>query len=248
MPENVKIFKSIELVAKSVCDKLFIMSHNCKEGEYAHIALSGGSTPKVIFQMLLHEYLDKINWETLHFWWGDERHVPLESLESNAGEAKRILFDHINDFPQQNLHPINTELNPEQSCLNYVQEMKKHIKFQEGLPKFNLILLGLGSDGHTASLFPNDVSIDCETWTAIGTQPETHQTRITLSYKLINHAEEIIFIVTGDSKEEVVNNLFNDKHKAMRYPAFYIQPKNKNLIWYMDETAAKAILKESSQS
>jgi len=239
--KDVKVYKDIKQVSQAVCEKILSLSLSCKEEECAHISLSGGTTPKVIFQMLADNYATKINWSCLHFWWGDERCVDSDSLDSNYGEAKRILFDKVESLPLGNIHPVNTALGPEQACLDYLQVMKKYIKLKNDLPIYDLILLGLGSDGHTAPLFPNDISVDCQKWVAIGTQPETSQSRVSITYKIINNAKEIIFIVTGEAKEEVIKNLFTDKHKSQRYPAHYINPTGGSLIWYMDETASRAV-------
>lgn len=240
MQNEVIIFDDVNDVSKAICEKLLELSKECAEGKIINISLSGGSTPKVIFQMLAEKYSHKINWSVLHFWWGDERCVNHESAESNYGEAKRILFDHI-EIPEDNIHPVHTDLSPDQASIAYVQEMRKYIPVKDGIPRYDLILLGLGTDGHTASLFPNDISIDCATWTAVAVQPETHQSRVSVSYKLINSAHEVIFIVTGNSKEDVIKNLFLDKHKAIRYPAHYINLGHGQLFWYMDTEAAKAI-------
>ncbi len=240
MQNNIVIFDDVNEVAKAICEKIMDLSQDCDENKILNISLSGGTTPKIIFKMLAEKYSDKINWNVLHFWWGDERCVSHESSDSNYGEAKRILFDHI-EIPEGNVHPVNTTLSPDQACIAYVQEMKKFIPIKEGIPRYDLILLGLGMDGHTASLFPNDISIDCPTWTAVAVQPETHQLRVSVSYKLINNANEVIFIVTGTSKEEVIKNIFLDKHKAIRYPAHYVQLGQGQLFWYMDTEAAKAV-------
>lgn len=241
MHENIKIFKDKEEVAEVVCRQLVSISNNCQEGQQLHIALSGGSTPNIIYDKLAAEYAELVNWQPIHFWWSDERCVAWHDPESNYGQVKQRLFDQVDAIDPKQIHPVNTKLNPDQASLDYVQRIKKHVSLYQGFPRFDLVLLGMGEDGHTASLFPNDVSLDCDTWTAVATNPESSQSRVTLSYYCINNAKNIMFIITGQTKAQVVYNLFYDKHKSLRYPAHYIQPTAGDLRWYLDEQAGSLL-------
>ena len=163
-------------------------------GKYT-IALSGGSTPKILFRILAEDFKDKIAWQKVHFFWGDDRIVPVSSPESNYGEAKRILFDNIS-VPLENIHPIDGLIPPEIEAERYSEKIREIIPLKNGLPNFSLMLLGLGEDGHTASLFPNQMHIlnsdkICEpAW-----HPESNQPRVTMTGKVINNSQKIIFLV-----------------------------------------------------
>ena len=236
---GLKVYASIPELAEAVCQRLQLLAAEASSPR--HVSLAGGTTPKVIFQMLAERYRETIDWSLLHFWWGDERLVSSDQPQSNYGEAYRMLFQMLVDdglLPRENLHPIKPRLGAEQACIQYLQEMKRHIPFRHELPCYDLILLGIGEEGHTASLFPNDISIDCRTWTAIGTIPHSGEPRITITYRIINNAREVDFVVTGDQKREVIRNIFLDHHKALRYPALYIKPEDGECYWYLDRDAA----------
>ena len=230
------IYQKPHDIAKFMALKLAAISHSKKES--IHIALSGGSTPKAIFQYISES--DKtysINWSRLHFWWADERCVQIESPESNYGEAKRILFDHIN-INTQNLHPMNGTMPPKEAALSYQQSLKEHLPIENNLPYFDWIWLGMGDDGHTASLFPHGVPLNTSDWTAVAEHPTSKQNRITLTLCVLNNAKTIDFLVTGESKAKMLKKVLEDKIDAINYPAKSIKPTTGEILWHIDKTAA----------
>jgi len=197
------------------------------------IALSGGNTPKKLFHYL-KDHHEEIEWERIHFYWVDERCVLLESSESNAGEAKRILFDFL---PSAKLFYIEGTNNPILEASRMSRLLDSLIMKQNNIPQFDLILLGMGDDGHTASIFPNAMSLLVDTsYYAVSIHPETKQQRITLTGTILNNAKNIIFVVTGAEKTMVLQEILQNNGNWKSYPASYIHPVG-TLEWVLDKAA-----------
>ena len=200
-----------------------------------HIALSGGSTPKILFELLADEFDEEIEWEKVHFWWGDERCVHPTDDDSNYKMTKERLFDAVT-IPEANIHRVLGENDPEGEALRYGKEIDDTIADL----KFDLIMLGMGGDGHTASIFPHEIELLKEASTcAVATHPESGQKRITLSGPIIDQAKEICFLVTGDGKAEKLDEIFNRKEGYLDYPAAHFNKEN--VVWFLDESAAREI-------
>ncbi len=201
------------------------------------IALSGGSTPEILFNILSSDYAGSVPWHLVHVFWSDERCVAPDDPESNYGMARRTLLSKI-EIPDINIHRIKGEDNPEEEALRYSDEISHFTRSWNGRPVFDLILLGLGEDGHTASIFPGHPELlesgkTCE----VTYHPVTFQKRITLTGKVINNADAITFLVTGRKKEVVVEKMFKKDPHSLNYPAAFIVPVNGRLSWYIDSEA-----------
>jgi len=211
----------------------------CKN--YFHIALSGGSTPKFLFKYLSKKYQTKINWSKIKFFWGDERCVPPDHDESNYKTTYDLLFSKIK-IPEENIFRICSECDPDEIAVNYSNVISKNVPSRDNLPEFDLILLGLGEDGHTASIFPNSLSLfNDNKICAVSEHPVTHQKRITITGKTINNAKKIIFLVVGENKSAIVDIILNRKNNFEKLPAYYVNPNHGELIWLMDKTASRLI-------
>jgi 6-phosphogluconolactonase len=198
------------------------------------MALSGGSTPAAIFRYLSANHFHDINWTHVLFFWGDERCVDPDHKESNFRMAKENLLGPLG-IPQNHIFRIYGELPPEQAASSYSRTIMENTLYADGLPRFDMILLGLGEDGHTASLFPGDDHAIlskklCETVT----HPQTGQKRVTLTFPVINGAEKVVFLVTGAGKAEMVKKIFEGDDK---YPASLVKPVKGELLWLVDEGA-----------
>lgn len=205
-----------------------------------NIALSGGKTPKLLFSVLAEEYPDNILWSKVNFYWADERCVSPESSESNFGEADRILFSKINLY--ENLHRIIGENDPSAEAERYSALLKQNLPFENDLPKFDLMLLGMGEDGHTASIFPDRMDLlKSEKYCETAVHPASNQKRITLTGKVINNSDRIYFLVTGKNKEHVVKIISERKEDSLIYPAGNIKQKNGDVNWFLDQDAAGLI-------
>lgn len=206
-----------------------------------NIALSGGNTPIELFMILAVEFKDKIEWNKLNFYWVDERCVPPDSPESNFGNAYNTIFRNVHISPAR-LHRIKGEADPKKEAVRYSELVKHNVPQNDALPSFDIILLGLGDDGHTASIFPNQMQLlTSEKLYDTAIQPKTGQTRITMTGRLINNAKCIYFLVSGINKVVVLNDIMNCDEKAKQYPASFINPDFGELFWVVDESVYNAV-------
>ena len=201
------------------------------------IALAGGSTPKPLYEAVAQ---DSLPWPKIHFFWGDERYVPSEHPDSNQKMARQAWLDRV-ELPECNIHPMPTDAqNPEIDAEKYQQELSQFFGSDSGeFPRFELILLGMGDDGHTASLFPYTTAL------TVGDRLVTAgnkdgQPRLTFTVPLINAARCVIFLVAGSNKQDALEQIFALSGDKMTYPAGLIQPQGE-LWWLLDESAAEKI-------
>lgn len=235
---NYRVFATPESVVSSLAESLLEYSQQDKP---VHVSLSGGSTPKLLFKVLAQApFNSAINWANLHFWWGDERCVEPEDAESNFGEAKALLFDHI-QIPSANIHRILGENAPSEEATRFAAEMQAQIPAQDCVPCFDWILLGMGGDGHTASLFPSQTNYADENLAIVAQHPESGQYRVSKTAKLLANAERISYLVLGESKAEVVKQIHEDTVEAKDYPAAQVKSHRGITEWYLDTGAAKLI-------
>jgi len=199
-----------------------------------HLALSGGKTPSLLFSLLAEKYTNEINWSKIHFWWGDERMVPPADPESNFGVANKLLFSKIGTEPGQ-IHRVKGESDAVAESKIYSAEIQLHIPSLNGWPTFDLIMLGIGDDGHTASIFPNQMQLmRSDRITAIAVHPESGQKRVTLTGEVLNNAQRVAFLATGGSKSKIFNEIISSSDNASAYPAAHIHPIGE-LYWFVDE-------------
>ena len=198
------------------------------------MALSGGSTPKALFALLVDQPID---WAHVHVFWGDERCVPPDHADSNYRMAHEALLSKV-ALPAQNVHRMRGEIDPAQAARAYEAELR-HIFGSIEWPRFDLILLGLGTDAHTASLFPNTSAIHEATHWVVGHFVEKLQThRLTLTPPVINHAKQIIFLVAGTDKAAALRSVFEGPRDVDQFPAQVIEPLTGRVTWLIDEAAA----------
>ena len=201
------------------------------------IALSGGETPKKLYQRLASdEYREKINWSRLHIFWGDERFVSFTDENNNAKMAYDNLLSKIN-IPADQVHKIWTAVTPEESAKQYENILHKY--FDEKQTTFDLVLLGMGEDGHTLSLFPNSELLnDKQSWVRADYTGQKGIKRITLMPSVVNKSAAIVFFVTGVAKAKVLKEVIEEPVNH-NYPSQLIQPSNGELHWFLDSSAAK---------
>ncbi len=210
-----------------------------------HIALSGGSTPKIVFDELASRHLSKNDWQKVHLYWGDERCVSPDDPESNYKMTVEYLLSKI-EIPEENIHRIKGENDPRQEAERYTQVLKEKLPIIDGLPQFDLIILGMGDDGHTASIFPYEIGLwNADQLCEVAEHPITAQKRITITGRIINHADNVAFLVTGESKAEKVGEIVDERGDFKLYPANLVHPLNGNLFWFLDEAAASEITSQS---
>jgi 6-phosphogluconolactonase len=208
----------------------------------ASVALSGGSTPKRMGELFVDEpYVSQMPWPSIEFFWGDERTVPLSSEESNAGVALRTFFNQVPDNPAR-VHPWQTDINPDTAAANYQALLGELLPVEDGYPRFDLVLLGMGDDGHTASLFPHTTALsETERWTAANPVEKLNTVRLTLTAPVINNARMVVFLIAGANKAERLAEVLDGPAEPDRLPSQMIRPHNGRLIWLLDEAAATGI-------
>ncbi|WP_411031985.1 6-phosphogluconolactonase [Spongiimicrobium sp. 3-5] len=234
---EVKIYKSKQEVAQHFSEYL---KRLIQKGESIHIALSGGSTPKIVFDYLADNFKD-LDWSQVHFYWGDERCVPPTDDESNYRMTDEHLFSKIS-VPSTNIHRIKGEKNPSEEAVSYGELLNSTIPRSEDLPQFDLVILGMGDDGHTASIFPHEIHLwDAPNNCEVAVHPDSGQRRITLTGKVINNAKEVAFLVTGSSKSEKIREIMKSEGDYKTYPASLVAPNTGRLLWFLDEDAAAGI-------
>lgn len=200
-----------------------------------NLAVSGGSTPKMLFEALTAIKVE-IAWNKLQLYWVDERCVAPEHEESNYLMTFDSLLSNVPLF-EDNIHRIKGELSPKEGVADYAKEID-YLPKVNGLPQFDLIILGMGDDGHTASIFPpykELITVDEDL--AVGTNPYSGQKRITLTGRTIKNAIEIIFHVTGENKSDILDEILNETKSFKDYPANYF--KGDTTTWWVDSLALK---------
>lgn len=204
----------------------------------ASLALSGGSTPRRLYEELgSQEHSEKVDWNNVHLFWGDERCVSPSSAESNYRMVRESLLARVK-IPVSSIHRVLTELPPREAAIQYEQVMREFFRVPaHGLPVFDVMLLGLGSDGHTASLFPSSPVLHEHTRLAAEVFIEQKsQYRITVTLPVINNAATVIFLVSGSGKASIVGKIFEGDSTG--YPAQLVRPTSGQLFWLVDKDAA----------
>ena len=204
------------------------------------IALSGGSTPKRLYELLATPlYAKKIDWKNVYVFWSDERCVPISDEENNSHMASLALLNNV-AIPKENIFPVPVSFEPSKAAARYEQMIKT--LFKDKQPEFDLVLLGTGEDGHTASLFPHTDILDEKK--ALVKQvylKDKKMYRVSFTLPLINDAKHILFLVTGKEKAGIIKKIFTRPVKKPAYPAQLIKPVKGKLFWYLDRQAASQL-------
>jgi 6-phosphogluconolactonase len=204
------------------------------------VALSGGNTPKGVYAELAAQKKDSLPWNKIYVFFGDERHVPPEDSESNYRMARESLLSKV-PIPEENIHRVLAELPASAAAVQYEMDIRSFLHLPAGAwPRFDLIFLGLGDDGHTASLFPGSQALtECSRIVVANFVEKFNGYRITFTYPVLNHADKVIFLVSGRSKAQIVKEIFTSREAA--YPALGVQPENGKLLWIADKDAASLL-------
>jgi 6-phosphogluconolactonase len=218
-------------------------------GEAFRVALAGGTTPRLLYRALATAFSDKIRWSRVEFYFGDERCVPPSDPESNFGMAEKHLFHPLQVAPDQ-IFRIPGELEPQAAARQYEGLLRQRFKAEPpAWPRFHLILLGLGEDGHTCSLFPGSTALQEQARAVLATQsPQGIRNRVTLTIPVINHADTVMFVVAGAKKSEAVRVVVEDTQaEPSRYPAKSVNPVGGRLLWFLDQDAAADLTRTRQQ-
>jgi 6-phosphogluconolactonase len=235
---SVHVYSSSEELSRAAAREFAAGAEEAIEerGRFA-VVLAGGSTPETLYGILARDYSDRIDWSKVYVFFGDERAVPPHHEDSNLKMASEVLLDHV---PVANVHRIKGELSPEEAAEAYEEELRTFFQ-TEDVPRFDLILLGLGADGHTASLFPETPALEIhDRWVVANPVPRLNTTRITLTVPVINAARAVIFLVAGEDKAEALKETLEGDADPRVYPAKLVQPPG-GPKWMVDQSAASLL-------
>lgn len=208
-----------------------------------NLSLSGGNTPKALFDYWAEYHKDDIDWERIMFFWGDERCVPPRDEMSNFGIAKDKLFNKVDKIHSKGWRRIHGENDPEEEAEWYSRILNTKVRQKSDIPTFEVMMLGLGDDGHTASIFPEQIDLwDSEELCIATEHPETGQKRVSVTGQVINNSQYVIFLVTGKNKAEKVKDILKKREQFKdQYPAARVNPKGGYLYWFLDKDAASLL-------
>jgi 6-phosphogluconolactonase len=239
---NVHVFDDAEAVARAVAARFVELSEECVRlsGRFS-VALSGGSTPRRIYELLASaEFASRVEWPKVHVFFGDERCVPPDDAESNYRMAQESLLSRVSILAE-NVHRLIGEGDAAANARLYEDELRKFFGGDD-LPRFDLVMLGMGGDGHTASLFPNSPALEERSaWVVANWVEKFGAYRLTLTAPVINHAAHVWFVVAGAGKAERLREVIKGERDPQRLPAQSIRPANDSLDWYVDHAAASKL-------
>lgn len=239
---KLKIFINKKALTKATAQLIITESKNCIEQKGSFTwALSGGNTPLALYKLLATEsYQKKLDWKNIFVFWSDERYIPFQSPENNSQQTKIAMLDHI-PIPQENIFTIPVNLPVKKAAKHYEQTLKQFFKTEQ--PVFDLILLGMGSDGHTASLFPNTEILKEKNALIKNCYVDAvYMERISFTAPLINNAKKILFLISGAEKAAALQKVLSPKKQPQLFPAQLIKAAKKNeLIWFVDAKAASKL-------
>lgn len=242
MKASVRVFESAKDLSVKLADEIVMRIRAAADEERMFsIALSGGSTPELLYSFLGDEFGSEVPWAFVQLFWGDERCVPPAHPDSNFGMVKRSMLDKIG-MDVVKVHRIIGENDPAREARSYSEVLLSHLPMRDRLPVFDLVLLGMGADGHTASIFPGRIDLITSGLVCAATvHPEKGQPRITITGKVINNAEAVVFMITGEGKAGIVAQIIKNEPGSEKYPAAHIKPIYGSLDWYLDENSAKYV-------
>jgi 6-phosphogluconolactonase len=234
------VYSDLEALSRAAAE-LFAQraARAASEGGRFSVALAGGNTPRRTYELLAEPpFRDRVPWQKAHVFWGDERCVPADDPRSNAGMARQALLDRV-PIPPVQIHPIDCTQLPADAAARYEDLLHQ---FFGPSPRFDLILLGLGENGHTASLFPAAPALrEYERWVAEVRVADQDPDRVTFTPPLINQAAMIAFLVSGAAKAQVLRKVLTDPAHATRLPAQLIHPTGGELRWLVDQQAGRLL-------
>ena len=243
---EVRVFPDVSALNRAAADEFIRAAREAVNVRHRFaVALSGGSTPQGIYALLVADHKTdpaKVPWDKIHIFFGDERPVPPTHADSNFHQARQNLLTQV-PLPQGNLHRVRAELGARTAAADYEHWLRAFFHARNcQVPQFDLIMLGLGTDGHTASLFPDSAALKeqtrlvCENWI----QPLGSH-RITFTYPLLNAAAEVMFVVAGKEKAQALRQVLRGDPNGATYPAQAVQPASGKLLWMLDEAAASLL-------
>ena len=234
----IHIYNDLETLSQAAAELFTIQSRQASLicGRFS-VALSGGETPRRTYELLgASPYRERIHWDEVHVFWSDERCVPEDDPRNNARMARKTLLDRV-PIPIENIHPIRCDQSPKEAASMYERELKEF--FSTSNPNFHLVMLGLGENGHIASLFPHTAVLnEQEKWVSEVYIEDLGMDRITFTAPFINQASQVVFLVSGADKAQVLENVLEGPYRPSKLPAQLIRPLGTKPIWLVDKAAS----------
>ena len=245
MKREIHIFKNIEVLSRAAAAIFVEQAAQSIAGRSRFlVALNGGNTPALLFQLLAADFGDKVDWNKVHVFWGDERCVLPDDPGSSYGQARDLLLSRV-PLPDSNIHRIQGELGPFEASEDYSITLKKYAVSPLEWPRFDLVYLGMGEDGHTASLFPGSpVDVAAPTMPVTAYYQDRPANRVTLTPVVFNSAHLAVFMAIGEKKAATLAEVLSERYNPELYPAQRIKPSAGRLIWLVDEAAASKLPKD----
>ncbi len=242
MKPEIRLFENMEELSRAAAGLFAAQAkQSVIERGRCLVVLNGGGTPRRLFQILAEEFRDNVDWSRVHVFWGDERCVPPDDPGSSYGQARESLLVHV-PIPDENIHRIRGELEPHEAAEDYALVLKGFASPQLPWPRFDLVYLGMGEDGHTASLFPGSpLDVSEPTLAVTAEYQDRPAQRVTLTPAVFNSARMVVFMATGEKKARTLAEVLSDRYNPELYPAQRIDPKEGKLIWLVDEDAASRL-------
>lgn len=235
---EVRVFPDFGLANRAVADRIHDLASESleRQGQFS-LVLAGGSTPRGLYTLLADEFGEMLDWSMIDLFWGDERYVPHDDPQSNFRMAREALLDRIS-IPSANVYPMPTNREiPEDAARAYDGILRSYFEGHE--PRFDLVLLGIGADGHTASLFPGSSALaESDRWVVSVQGPTEPSIRLTLTYPIVNRARNVFVLARGAEKADAVRQALATPPDPAQCPASGIDPKGGRLVWWLDESAA----------
>ena len=243
MKAEIRVLADVDELSRAAANEFSRLARQAvaTKGRIA-VALAGGSTPRSAYAVLAYEdkRANPLPWQRIHIFFGDERHVPPDHAESNYGMVRDALLRHVL-IPAENVHRIHGELDAPAAADQYEEELRRHFQLQHGqLPLFDLVMLGMGDDGHIASLFSaTSAVVEASRLVTANWVEQLRQYRLTLTFPVLNNACEIMFLVAGSSKARVIDDVFKGDARSSRYPVHKVKPAHGRVLWLLDRAAAQ---------
>jgi 6-phosphogluconolactonase len=243
---DIQIVTNADALCRSAATEMLSRAEDAAREKGAFtIVLSGGSTPKGLYALLADDasWRARVPWEKTHFFWGDERHVPPDHPDSNYRMAYEVMLSKV-PVPAANIHRIKSEYaNAEQAAREYEHTLREFFHVPpDHFPRFDLVLLGMGPDGHTASLFPGTAALqEQKSWVVANWVGKFSAERITMTAPALNNAACIVFLVSGEEKALPLKAVLEGRNEPEQLPAQLIQPRHGRLLWLVDQAAARLL-------
>ncbi len=240
MKPTVRIFNNGETLSQAAAEMFVALGAEAiaARGRFL-VALNGGGTPRRLFDLLATDFRTKLDWTKTHVFWGDERCVPPDDPESSYGMARGLLLERVS-IPAENIHRVMAERGPAEASADYIRTLERFASPPLSWPRFDLVLLGMGDDGHTASLFPGSPVDEAAPAIPVTAHYQGRPAqRVTLTPLVFNSARTLVFMVTGANKAVTLSWVLSDQIDMEKYPAQRIRPSDGTVTWLVDEAAGK---------